>query len=159
MRGRCGTYPRSNPPTTSSSGYGTRMRLAANTSAGTIANKEFLVRLGFPADAVFDVVVNNAGYDLDGAIEEISIDEMRAMFETNFFGAVKVMKAVIPMMRNRMNGKIVNITSMGGRIAIPFHSIYHGTKFALEGLSESIQYELEPFGIKIILIEPGGSEL
>jgi short-subunit dehydrogenase len=102
-----------------------------------------------------DVLVNNAGYDLAGAIEEISMDEMRAQFETNFFGAVKVMKAVIPIMRNQRNGKIVNITSMGGRIAIPCHSIYHGTKFALEGLSESIQYELEPFGIKIILIEPG----
>ena len=102
-----------------------------------------------------DVVVNNAGYDLDGAIEEISIDEMRAMFDTNCFGAVEVMKAVIPMMRNQRSGKIVNITSMGGRIAIPFHSIYHGTKFALEGMSESIQYELEPFGVKIILIEPG----
>jgi len=102
-----------------------------------------------------DVVVNNAGYDLAGAIEEISMDQMRAQFETNFFGAVKVMKAVIPMMRNQRNGKIVNITSMGGRIAVPCHSIYHGTKFALEGLSESIAYELEPFGIKIILIEPG----
>jgi short-subunit dehydrogenase len=102
-----------------------------------------------------DVVVNNAGYDLTGAIEEISLDQMRAQFETNFFGAVKVMKSIIPKMRKQRSGKIVNITSMGGRIAIPFHSIYHGTKFALEGLSESIQYELEPFGIKIILIEPG----
>ena len=99
-----------------------------------------------------DIVVNNAGYDLARVIEEISMDDMRAQFETNFFGAVKVMKAVIPIMRNQRNGKIVNITSMGGRIAIPYHSIYHGTKFALEGLSESIQYELEPFGIKIILI-------
>ena len=102
-----------------------------------------------------DVVVNNAGYDLAGAIEEISMDEMRAQFETNFFGAVKVMQAVIPIMRKQRNGKIVNVTSMGGRVAIPFHSIYHATKFALEGLSESIQYELEPFGIKTILIEPG----
>jgi short-subunit dehydrogenase len=66
-------------------------------------------------------MINNAGYDLDGAIEEISMDEMRAQFETNFFGAVKVMKEVIPIMRNQKNGKIVNITSMGGRIAIPFH--------------------------------------
>jgi short-subunit dehydrogenase len=65
------------------------------------------------------------------------------------------MKAVLPIMRNQTNGKIVNITSMEGRIVIPCHSIYHGTKFAREGLSESIQYELEPFGIKIILIEPG----
>ena len=70
-----------------------------------------------------DIVVNNAGYDLAGAIEEISMDDMRAQFETNFFGAVKVMKAVIPIMRNQRNGKIVNIISMGGRIAIPYHSI------------------------------------
>ena len=102
-----------------------------------------------------DVMVNNAGYDLAGSIEEISMDDIRAQFETNFFGAVKMMKEVIPMMRDQNNGKIVNITSIGGRIAIPFHSIYHATKFALEGLSESIQYEVEPFGIKIIVIEPG----
>ena len=101
-----------------------------------------------------DVVINNAGYLLFGAFEDTSIDEIRAQFETNFFGAVRVMQAVIPIMRNQRNGKIVNITSVGGRIAFPFDSIYHGTKFALEGLSESIQYELEPFGIKIILIEP-----
>jgi len=102
-----------------------------------------------------DVVINNAGYLLFGAFEDTSIDEIRAQFETNFFGAVRVMQAVIPIMRNQRNGKMVNITSVGGRIAFPFDSIYHGTKFALEGLSESIQYELEPFGIKIILIEPG----
>jgi short-subunit dehydrogenase len=102
-----------------------------------------------------DVVVNNAGYDLAGAIEETSMAGIRAQFETNFFGAEKVMKAAIPIMRNQMRGKIVNITSVGGRMAIPFHSTYHGSKFALEGLSESIQYELEPFGIKVILIEPG----
>ena len=78
-----------------------------------------------------------------------------AQFQTNFLGAIRVMQAVISIMRKQRSGKIVNITSMGGRIAIPLDSIYHGTKFALEGLSESIQYELEPFGIKIILIEPG----
>jgi short-subunit dehydrogenase len=102
-----------------------------------------------------DVVVNNAGYALVGALEETSIEEIKAQFETNFFGATRVMQAVIPIMRKQRSGRIVNITSMGGRIAIPLDSIYHGTKFALEGLSESIQYELEPFGIKIILIEPG----
>lgn len=68
---------------------------------------------------------------------------------------VKVTKAVIPIMRNQRSGNIVNITSLGGRIAFPFYSIYHATKFALEGLFESIQYELEPFGIKTIIIEPG----
>src|SRR5919202_1784334 len=102
-----------------------------------------------------DVVVNNAGYALVGALEETSMDEIKAQFETNFFGAVRVMQAVIPAMRENRHGRIVNITSMGGRIAIPLDSIYHATKLALEGLSESVQYEVEPFGIKIILVEPG----
>jgi len=103
-----------------------------------------------------DVVINNAGYDLMGALEETSIDEIKAQFETNFFGAVRVMQAVIPMMRKQGEGIIVNITSLGGRISFPLNSPYHATKFALEGLSKSIQYEVEPFGIKIIVIEPGG---
>jgi len=102
-----------------------------------------------------DVVVNNAGYDLTGPLEETSMDEIKAQFETNLFGAIRVMQATIPIMRKQRGGRIVNITSVGGRFAIPFHSGYHGSKFALEGLSESIQYELEPFGIKIIVIEPG----
>ncbi|MFL6406862.1 MAG: SDR family oxidoreductase [Nitrososphaeraceae archaeon] len=102
-----------------------------------------------------DIVINNAGYALAGPFEETSMEEIRAQFETNFFGAVRVMQAVIPIMRDQKSGKIVNITSMGGRIAVPLDSVYHGTKFALEGLSESLQYELASFGIKIILIEPG----
>src|ERR671939_832658 len=102
-----------------------------------------------------DVLVNNAGYALVGALEQTSMDEIKAQFETNFFGAVRMMQAVIPVMRKNRHGRIVNITSMGGRIAIPLDSIYHATKFALEGLSESVQYEVEPFGIKIILVEPG----
>jgi short-subunit dehydrogenase len=99
------------------------------------------------------VVVNNAGYDLMGPLEETSMDEIKAQFETNFFGAVRVMQTAIPIMREQKSGKIVNIASMGGRIAVPFHSGYHGTKFALEGLSESIQYELEPFVITILNFE------
>jgi NAD(P)-dependent dehydrogenase (short-subunit alcohol dehydrogenase family) len=102
-----------------------------------------------------DVIVNNAGYALGGALEETSMDEIRKQFETNFFGAVRVMRAAIPFMRSQRSGKIVNITSMGGRISIPLSTFYHGSKFALEGVSESLQYELEPFGIKMILIEPG----
>ena len=98
-----------------------------------------------------DVVVNNAGYDLMGALEESSMDEIKAQF-----GAIRVMQAVIPMMRKQRAGIIVNTTSLGGRISFPLNSPYHATKFALEGLSESIQYELEPFGIKVIVIEPGG---
>ena len=102
-----------------------------------------------------DIVINNAGYALAGPFEETSNEEIRAQFETNFFGAVRIMQTAIPIMREQRSGKIVNITSMGGRIAVPLDSIYHGTKFALEGLSECLQYELEPFGINIILIEPG----
>ncbi len=102
-----------------------------------------------------DALINNAGYALAGPLEETSTEEIKAQFETNFFGAIKTMQSVIPIMRNQKSGKIVNITSMGGRIAIPLDPIYHGTKFALEGLSECIRYELGLFNIKIILIEPG----
>jgi short-subunit dehydrogenase len=83
------------------------------------------------------------------------MDEIKAQFETNFFGTIRVMQAVIPLMRKQKGERIVNIVSVGARIAISFHSGYHGTKFALEGLSESILYELDPFGIKVILVEPG----
>jgi short-subunit dehydrogenase len=102
-----------------------------------------------------DILVNNAGYALVGPLRETSIDEMKAQFETNFFGAIRVIKVVLPTMRTQRSGRIVNIVSMGGRIAVPLDSIYHGTKFGLEGVSESLQYELEQFGIKIVLIEPG----
>ena len=102
-----------------------------------------------------DVVVNNAGYALVGSFEDLSMDEIKSQFETNFFGVIRVIQAILPTMRNQRNGRIVNVSSMGGRIAIPLDPAYHGTKFALEGLSESLQYELEQFGIKIIIIEPG----
>jgi NAD(P)-dependent dehydrogenase (short-subunit alcohol dehydrogenase family) len=102
-----------------------------------------------------DVVVNNAGYALVGSFEDLSMDEIKSQFETNFFGAIRVIQAILPSMRNQRNGRIVNLSSMGGRMAIPLDSAYHGTKFALEGLSESLQYEVEQFGIKIIIIEPG----
>jgi NAD(P)-dependent dehydrogenase (short-subunit alcohol dehydrogenase family) len=83
------------------------------------------------------------------------MDEIRAQFETNLFGAIRVMKAVLPIMRKQQGGTIVNISSIGGRIGIPFNSAYHGTKFALEGISESMRFETEPFGIKVIIVEPG----
>jgi short-subunit dehydrogenase len=92
---------------------------------------------------------------LVGSFEELSMDEIKSQFETNFFGAIRVIQAVLPTMRNQRSGRIVNVSSMGGRMAIPLDSAYHGTKFALEGVSESLQYEVEQFGIKIIIIEPG----
>ncbi|HYA85207.1 MAG TPA: SDR family oxidoreductase [Candidatus Bathyarchaeia archaeon] len=102
-----------------------------------------------------DVVVNNAGYGSTGAVEDFSIDEIKAQFETNFFGAIRVIQHVLPLMRERRSGIIVNISSIGGRIAFPFSPSYASTKFALEGLSEALQYEVEQFGIKVMLVEPG----
>jgi NAD(P)-dependent dehydrogenase (short-subunit alcohol dehydrogenase family) len=102
-----------------------------------------------------DVVVNNAGYGSTGAVEDFSIDEIKAQFETNFFGAIRVIQSVLPLMREQRSGIIVNISSIGGRIAFPFSPSYASTKFALEGLSEALQYEVDQFGIKVILVEPG----
>ena len=102
-----------------------------------------------------DVLVNNAGYGQGGALEELSMDEIKAEFETNVFGAIRTMRAVLPIMRQQRGGTIVNISSMGGRVAFPNFPAYHGTKFALEGISESMCYETEPFGVKVVLVEPG----
>jgi short-subunit dehydrogenase len=102
-----------------------------------------------------DILVNNAGYGLFGALEDISIQEAKEQFETNFFGAIRTIKEVLPSMRKQKNGIIINVTSIAGVVGIPAECIYVSTKFALEGLSESISYELQPYGIKIILIEPG----
>lgn len=107
------------------------------------------------AEQRIDVLVNNAGYGLFGSVEDTSIEEIKAQFETNFFGVVRVIQQVLPVMRKQKSGKIVNVSSVGGRIGLPVLSAYHSTKFALEGLSESIAFELEPFGIRVILIEPG----
>jgi len=102
-----------------------------------------------------DVVVNNAGYGLTGAFEDLSIEEIKAQYETNFFGAIRVTQAVLPIMRKQRSGKIINISSGAGRLGYPGGSAYVSTKFALEGLSESMSYELEPFGIRVVLVEPG----
>lgn len=102
-----------------------------------------------------DVVVNNAGYGLIGALEDIPMKEIKSHFETNLFGAIRLMQAVLPIMREQRSGTIVNISSMGGRIAFPLSSTYSGTKFALEGITESLSYEVEQFSIRVMLIEPG----
>ena len=102
-----------------------------------------------------DVLINNAGYDVMGPVEELSLDDFKSQFETNFFGLIRVTKEVIPIMRSQNRGTIVNVSSIGGRIGFPLNSAYQSSKFALEGLSESMRYELEEFGINIILVEPG----
>jgi short-subunit dehydrogenase len=102
-----------------------------------------------------DVLVNNAGYGLFGALEDLTMDEIKGQFETNVFGVIRVTKSVLPIMRHRKEGLIVNVTSLAGLIGVPAESVYASTKFAIEGLSESLSYELEPFGVKMILVEPG----
>jgi NAD(P)-dependent dehydrogenase (short-subunit alcohol dehydrogenase family) len=102
-----------------------------------------------------DVLVNNAGYLLLGPLEELSIEEFKEQFETNFFGAIRVTQAVLPIMRRHKEGVIINISSIAGRIGFPLSSAYVSSKFALEGLSECMAYEVEQFGIKVILVEPG----
>ncbi|HET6458042.1 MAG TPA: SDR family oxidoreductase [Nitrosopumilaceae archaeon] len=102
-----------------------------------------------------DILVNNAGYGLFGCLEDISMEELKAQFETNFFGVVRVSQAVIPVMRKQKSGIIVNVSSVAGRIGFPVSPGYISSKFAIEGLSESMRYELSPFGINVIIIEPG----
>ena len=103
-----------------------------------------------------DVLVNNAGYGSYGAIEDVPIDEGRRQFEVNVFGAMALVQLVVPHMREQKSGTIVNITSMGGKIYTPLGGWYHGTKFALEALSDCLRLELAPFGIDVVVIEPGG---
>jgi len=103
-----------------------------------------------------DILVNNAGYGLVGGVEEASLAEVRAQFEANVFGAVAAMQAVLPFMRARRAGRIVNVTSVSGLVGWPSLGIYSGSKFALEGISETLALEVEPLGIKVIMIEPGG---
>ena len=102
-----------------------------------------------------DLLVNNAGYGLTGAFEDIVIDEIKAQYETNFYGVVRVTQAVLPIMRKQGSGRIINISSGAGRFGYPGGSAYVSSKFALEGLTESMGYELEQFGIKVVLVEPG----
>ena len=103
-----------------------------------------------------DILVNNSGFDMFGPLEDLTIDEIKAQFETNFFGLIRATKAVIPTMRKQHSGTIVNISSLGGRIGLmPFLTAYHASKFAVEGFTESLRQELAEFNIDVVLIEPG----
>jgi NAD(P)-dependent dehydrogenase (short-subunit alcohol dehydrogenase family) len=102
-----------------------------------------------------DVLVNNAGYGHEGTLEESPLDDMRRQFDVNVFGAVAMMKAVLPSMRTRRSGHIINVTSMGGFITMPGIAYYCGSKFALEGISETLAQEVKGFGIHVTAIAPG----
>lgn len=102
-----------------------------------------------------DVLVNNAGYGVDGVFEAMSDDVIERQFDTNVFGLMRVTREAIKIMRAQGGGTIIQIASMGGRLAFPLYSIYHGTKWAVEGFSESLHYELQPHHIKVRIVEPG----
>src|ERR671915_87775 len=154
--------------------YATMRNLKKSTSIKEIANREALplkvIQLDVDSDDLsaknaiqeiisekqrIDILVNNAGYGLVGPIEDISIEEdLKPQFETNLYGVIRVTQHVLPIMRRQKSGRIINVSSIGGIVGYPFSAAYCSTKFALEGLSESLSYELDQFGIKVILIEP-----
>ena len=153
--------------------YATMRNLKKSTSIKKIATKEILplkvISLDVDDDLSakeaiqeiisekqrIDILVNNAGYGLIGPIEDISIEEeLKPQFDTNLYGVIRVTQQVLPIMRSQKSGKIINVSSIGGIVGYPFSAAYCSTKFALEGLSESLSYEVDQFGIKVILIEP-----
>src|ERR1700761_2653364 len=114
------------------------------------------VAAGIERFGKIDVLVNNAGYGAMGALEASTEEQVKQQFDVNLFGLIAVTKAVLPGMRQQKSGTIINVSSVGGRITFPFSSLYHSTKFAVEGLTESMQYELNPLGINLKIVEPGG---
>ncbi len=102
-----------------------------------------------------DVLVNNAGYGLVGPLTEISDSDLRKQYDTNVFGLMAVTRAFVPRMRERGRGRVINVSSMGGKMTFPFMGAYNSTKYAIESLSDALRYELNPFGIDVVLIEPG----
>lgn len=113
--------------------------------------------IGFVAEREgrLDVVVNNAGAGLGGAIEDTTVAEAKALFETNFFGVHRVCRAVLPILRAQGEGCIVNISSIGGVVTIPFQGFYSASKYAVESLSDALRIELRPFGIHVVVVQPG----
>ena len=102
-----------------------------------------------------DILVNNAGYALRGAVEEISVEQVQKMFDVNVYGVMRMIRAVVPQMRQQKAGRVINISSIGGKLVIPVNGTYSATKFALEALSDALRMELALFGIQVVLIEPG----
>jgi NAD(P)-dependent dehydrogenase (short-subunit alcohol dehydrogenase family) len=114
------------------------------------------IKAGVDAFGRIDVLLNNAGYGFFGAFEEMSPDDFRAQIDTNFWGVVNVTRAALPLLREQGSGHIIQITSTGGRHAVPGLSAYHAAKFAVEGFSESLAQEIKPLGLQLTIVEPGG---
>ena len=113
------------------------------------------IALVYERDGRLDVVINNAGYGLAGGIEDTSTEEAKAQFEANFFGVLRVCRAALPIMRAQRSGTIINISSVAGVIGVPFQGLYSASKHAVEAMSEALSVEVHPFGIRVVLVEPG----
>jgi len=138
------------PPTGSSSAFATLAMDVDSDESVQQAIAEILNRVGR-----LDAVINNAGYAVMGSVEDTSIAEARAQLETNFFGVLRVCHAVLPIMRQQREGRIINISSLAGILGVPFSGIYSASKFAIEGMTESLRLETRHLGIKVSLVEPG----
>ena len=119
------------------------------------ASMEAAVKHVEEAEGAVGVLINNAGYSQSGAVETVPMDEVRRQFETNVFGLVRMCQLVLPGMRRQRWGRIVNLSSMGGRLVFPGGGLYHGTKYAVEAISDALRFEVRDFGVDVILIEPG----
>jgi NAD(P)-dependent dehydrogenase (short-subunit alcohol dehydrogenase family) len=144
--------------------YGTSRRPAANAAGGITlltadvtddTSVEQAVATVLDREGQLHVVVNNAGMGIAGPLESTTTEQAKRQLEVNFFGALRVCRAVLPAMRSQRSGYIVNIGSIGGLIAIPYQAMYSASKFALEGMSEALRMEVRPFGIRVVIIEPG----
>ncbi|WP_199254557.1 SDR family oxidoreductase [Mycolicibacterium mengxianglii] len=120
------------------------------------ASIESAVQAGLARFGHIDVLMNNAGYGAYGPLEATSMDKIRRQFDVNVLGLLETTKALLPHFRAHRSGTVVNVSSMGGRITFPLGTLYHGTKFAVEGLSEALHFELAPLGVRVKIIEPGG---
>jgi NAD(P)-dependent dehydrogenase (short-subunit alcohol dehydrogenase family) len=122
------------------------------------ASVQAAVRKVLDAAGRIDVLVNNAGIGIHGPMEDTDVEEAKEIFETNVFGVMRVTNAVAPVMRKQGGGTIVNVSSLAGRVTAPYGGIYSASKYAVEAMSEALNYELHPFGIRTLVIEPGGFE-
>jgi len=129
--------------------------LAQRLDVAQLSEADPAVMAGVERFGRLDIVINNAGYSVVGAVEETPDAELRALMDTNFFGAASVIRAALPLLRAQRSGAIVNITSLGGQLSFAGFSAYSASKFALEGLSEALAGEVAPFGIKVLIVEPG----
>jgi NAD(P)-dependent dehydrogenase (short-subunit alcohol dehydrogenase family) len=138
--------------------YGTSRRAGVQRLSMDVTREDSVargVRDVLEQEGRIDAVVNNAGFSLVGAVEDTDLDEAREQIETNFFGVVRVCRAVLPAMRDQGSGYIVNISSLGGLIGLPFQAFYSASKFAIEGFTEALRMEVRGFGIRVALVEPG----